>query len=105
MSELRVPATELKGHLDYDASRDSDAIEEFFRKSYKRTADLFHILVRPMKHALRRWANSDKPGARFLYEAAGIAVYVIAYFLIFALYIVLGGDDGGPRLPGFDETY
>ncbi|MCJ7490508.1 MAG: hypothetical protein MUO87_10325, partial [Thermoplasmata archaeon] len=56
-----------------------------------RTADVFHRVVRPLKLALERWANSDSPRARVLYEGGGIAVYVIAYLLIFTYHIGLGG--------------
>ena len=103
MSGLRSLATEFQSCLDRADLGDRDPIEAFFRESYRRTADLFHILARPLRHASKRWANSDRPGARFLYDAAEIAMYVIAYLLLFALYIVQGGAGGGPYLPGYDN--
>ena len=105
MTKLRDSFAELEENLDDDYLRGSASIEAFFRKSYRRTADLFHNLVRPLNHVLQRWANSDRSGAKFLYKAAGIAVYAIAYCLILALTVLLGcGIGGGPRLPGFDEV-
>ena len=104
MTKLRDSITELEKYLDDDYLRGSAAIEAFLRESYYRTADLFHNLVRPLNHVLKRWANSNRPGAKLLYEAAGIAVYAIAYGLLFALRIVLGCVGGGPRLPGFDDA-
>jgi hypothetical protein len=104
MSGLRSLVAEFQGCLDKIDSGNQDPIEAFFRESYYRTADLFHILARPLRHASKRWANSDRPGARFLHDSAEIAMYVIAYLLLFALHIVLGSVSGGPCLPGHDNA-
>ena len=106
MSGLRRLVAEFQSGLNNVNLGDQDPIEAFFRESYYRTADLFHTLARPLRHASKRWASSDRPVARFLYDAAEIAVYVIAYLLLFALYLAMaaGGASGGPHLPGFDDA-
>ncbi len=80
------------------------AIENFLRGSYCRTADMFHRVGRPLEHVLHRWANSGRPGSKFLYEGAGIAIYVIAYLVMFALYLGFGGVGGvGIDLPNDED--
>lgn len=78
-------------------------IEDFLRRSHSRTAEVLHRVGRPLRHALKRWGDSDKPRARFLYEGAGIAVYVIAYLLMFALHVAFGSTVI-PDLPSDEDV-
>lgn len=89
--------------MDDDALRDITTVDNFLRGSYRRTADVFDKMTRPLTRSLRRWSASDNPRKRLLYEGAGIAVYAIAYLAVLALFIV-GGFNVGPDLPGDDAS-
>ena len=92
----------MEKRIGDDALRDLETIEDFLREYYYRTADVFHRVVRPLKLALERWANSDSPRARVLYEGVGIAVYAVAYIFIFTPHFGFGAV-GYLDLPGDED--